>query len=79
MTSDEKLDALREKCDDLAEEVDRLQCELDDVPPAGAIGDIIDHCRRQATYAQLEHDETRMQVYEEIIQWIRKEYPWPWL
>lgn len=78
MTSDEKLDALREKCYDLAEEVDRLHDELDDTP-VGALDEIIDHCRRQATYAQLKHDETRMQVYEEIIQWIRKEYPWPWM
>ena len=63
MTSDEKLDALREKCDEFADEIDRLQDQLDDAMPAGTLGDIIDHCRRQATYAQLEHDETRMQVY----------------
>lgn len=72
MTSDEKLDALREKCDDLAEEVDRLQDELDDTP-VGALDEIIAHCRRQALYAQLDHDTTRVEVYDELLDWLKSQ------
>lgn len=51
------------------QQIEELADKLEDAP-LDPLDMVIAHCRRQALYAQFDHDTTRVEVYDELIDWL---------
>ena len=57
--------AVIQQIEELADKLEDTQLDTLDM--------VIAHCRRQALYAQLDHDTTRVEVYDELLDWLKSQ------
>lgn len=57
--------AVIQQIEELADKLEDTQLDTIDM--------VIAHCRRQSLYAQLDHDTTRVEVYDELLDWLKSQ------